>query len=418
MKNIEIKRLDTRCALCRLSEANEVGSHLAPNLLTAPAFSFDGKPKRDREIVDSFFINDCERNATYYGREVSPVKITTDLGHEMTEEEVDKNLNVLCFDHIFCKDCEKRFSIIESAYADFYLKDKQIHPRVAYLFWLSVFWRMSIGNMGLCMDFADELAIREILNRNLKPPRDIISSSDSLGDFGYALFRLDTPLRKGDSGIMGSCQLQAPYLILVADYAVVLFKNYSKLHKCSNVFGWKIDKEDINAYDKEVVELEMSIKDLYAFKRFIIDQHFNSFNPEQEKVFRTIREYERSKGKPIEKNSLYSTMQLLKIYDQERFQVRNAYRFKIAYIKTLKAKSEGVSYDFLQDRDVMLTQSDVDNYIKDLKKLQREGMPLEPFAFAREFLNDDTIPSFNEVFEQFRQESHLDVPELKDLTFS
>lgn len=52
MNNLEIPRLDSLCALCRDKEADETGSHMVPNLLTAVAFTFDGKVRRDREIVE------------------------------------------------------------------------------------------------------------------------------------------------------------------------------------------------------------------------------------------------------------------------------------------------------------------------------------------------------------------------------
>lgn len=53
MKNLEIPRNDSLCALCRINNANETGSHMVPNLLTSVALSFDGKAKRDREIVEN-----------------------------------------------------------------------------------------------------------------------------------------------------------------------------------------------------------------------------------------------------------------------------------------------------------------------------------------------------------------------------
>ena len=56
MKNIVIPRNDDRCALCRIAKANETGSHMVPNLLTAVAFSFDGNYKRGREIVEKYHI--------------------------------------------------------------------------------------------------------------------------------------------------------------------------------------------------------------------------------------------------------------------------------------------------------------------------------------------------------------------------
>ncbi len=164
MSNIVIPRLDDKCALCRNEKADQTGSHMVPNLLTAVAFSFDGKSKRDREIVELYNLSDHTMDSVYYGREVSQEKYMSDLGHAMTDEEFEANTNVLVRDNIFCKGCEKRFSVVETAYGDYYKGiKKDVNPRVAYLFWLSVVWRMSIGYMAFFLDAKDELAMRDIL---------------------------------------------------------------------------------------------------------------------------------------------------------------------------------------------------------------------------------------------------------------
>ena len=152
-------------------------------------FSFDGLAKRDREIVEKYHLNTPEANSVFYGRNVSPEKISYDLGHEMTDEEVEGNINTLCYDYIFCKDCEKRFGILESAFGEYYRSGKEIHPKLAYLFWLSVFWRMSVGYMSIFMDAEDELELRRILQQNLKSRDEIINASEKdLGNFGYVVF--------------------------------------------------------------------------------------------------------------------------------------------------------------------------------------------------------------------------------------
>ena len=330
MKNLVIPRNDDRCALCRIAKANETGSHMVPNLLTAVAFSFDGKYKRDREIVEKYHKNAPDSNSVHYGRNVAADKVTADLGHEMTDEELDNNINTLCYDYIFCKDCEKRFGVLETAFGDYYKTGKSLHPRLAYLFWLSVFWRMSIGYMGLFMDARDELDIRGILDKNLKIREEITGSTEKMGDYGYAVFRLDEPLSKGDSGVFGTNRPRSPYVILVADQVVVLFTNYSKLHKKTIVFGYEIDKDNINTYRKDdYIELEMSIEELYDFKKQIVESTYDVFGREQEEMARRIREMECTSGKACSKKDFYAIMQLLKPREK-KMRVRQAYRFRAA----------------------------------------------------------------------------------------
>ena len=203
-------------------------------------------------------------------------------------------------------------------------------------------------------------------------------------------------MQKGDSGILGINNPHSPYIILVADYVVILFANANKLHKSTNVFDWEIDIEDINTPNaEEYIELGIDINEFYDFRKLIVEESYSGLGSAQEKVARIIREKERSEGKPIDRCTFYQTMQSLK--EPPAFHVRQAYRFRAAYIKMLEAAERGEAYDYLYDRELMLNQKDVDNYIADLKKLKEQGISLLPFAFAKEFLRDDSLPSFKEL---------------------
>ena len=145
---LKIDRCDNRCALCREVEADKTGSHLAPNFMIHGMFSFDGKGRRNREISMRDHLNTSER-MVYYGPEVSPDAINADHGGDLTDEELEENVNNLVIDYLFCKACEDRFGILETYYATYYAewKHEEVNSRVAYLFWLSVFWRMCVGRM-------------------------------------------------------------------------------------------------------------------------------------------------------------------------------------------------------------------------------------------------------------------------------
>lgn len=111
---------------------------------------------------------------------------------------------------------------------------------------------------------------------------------------------------------------------------------------------------------------------------------------------RRIREMERTSGKAYSKKDFYAIMQLFKPHEKT-MRVRQAYRFRAAYVKMLEARARGEEYDFLKDRELMLTQDDVKNYIEDLTNLKERRESLIPFAFAREFLHDDSIPPFEDT---------------------
>lgn len=168
-QNMCVNRYDTRCCLCRVLPANKTGSHMVPNFLAHPTFSWDGEGKRFHEALNHHFMNEPDKNCQFYGREVPDWRFAQGEGKkEVTEEDIEKNVNQLEYDNEFCSRCEDRFGVLESAYSIFYSgQQKTIHPRVAYLFWLSVLWRMSMGSMSIFMDMHDELALRKLLDENM-----------------------------------------------------------------------------------------------------------------------------------------------------------------------------------------------------------------------------------------------------------
>lgn len=328
------------------------------------------------------------------------------MGHEITDEELEKNTNLPCYGNIFCYQCENRFGVLETTYGEYYKGLKNdINPRIAYLFWLSVYWRMAIGYMGIFMDGEDEFALRDILNKNIHSYNEIINSKEKLGDYGYVIFRVKDGIIKGDSGILGTRTPHCPYVILVADYVVALFNNYKKRHSKVHIFNWEIYKEDINTPDKPFDYIEISIEEFYEFRDNIIDNGYNEgLGAEREKLARKIREYERSQGKPVNKYEVKKLMDMAHLVDSENvhLRVRKLYRFEAAYMKMIEAQKNGISYDFLKDRQLMLNQEDINNYIVDLQNLRKHNHSIDGFPFAKEFLEDETITSFEEIINKYR----------------
>lgn len=386
-KGVEVPRYDKLCALCRSKEANEVGSHLAPNFIIHQAFSFDGTGKRDREISYLTHLNDPLETA-YYGRQVMAETIEADLGHEMTDEEIDENINNLVYDYIFCKDCEKRFGILETEYSKLYGEGKQINPRIAYLFWLSVFWRMSIGYMAIMLDIHDELEIRNILNSHITSRDEIIASELDLGNFGYVVFHADG-IMKGDSGIFGTRATKCPYIIIVNDLVVALVRDNQQRHR----IGYKnISKDYVNSWSDENIFIhEISLEEFARMKRWIIDESLRvGYGLEREKVARTLQEECRSEGNAnafdLNKSLLEDARSLDVAEGEPRHSYRNMRRFWIGELKYHACLRLGKSYDILKDRSLFLFQFDIDNYKEDLIKSARKGYPVSHLPYAKRLI--------------------------------
>lgn len=108
-------------------------------------FSYDGSRERDKVVVAVNSLGEGKLDR-YFGHQVYDDTIKELLGHGLSDEELDeesKKTNALTIDHIFCSECEKRFSVLEDWYAEILKGNKDYPPQIPYLFWMSVVWRMA-----------------------------------------------------------------------------------------------------------------------------------------------------------------------------------------------------------------------------------------------------------------------------------
>ena len=391
MAALRINRYDTRCALCRAEEATKTGSHIVPNFLIHPMFSFDGKGKRNREISIRECLNQ-EGTNIYYGPQVSPEAIEADHGAPLTDEELDENVNNLEVDYLFCPNCENRFGILETEYAQFYKNETYaIHPRVAYLFWLSVFWRMTIGRSSIFMSGEDEFEIRRILNANITTIQEISKSEIELGDFGYVIWRTKG-LIKGDSGIFGTRTQHAPYLIIVNDLVVLLVNKVSKIKRDFPYAGWEIALDSINTYKNDDVYMtEITNEEFAQFQDFIVAESFKAgWGKCREEVELDIREQERTEGRLHcvlnERQQLDEARALDNLQGKPAYTFRNARRFQIARWKQYCAEQLGIEYDCLKDRTLFLFPYRLENYVHDLRKAAKAGCDVSHLPYVEKYL--------------------------------
>ena len=391
MPALKIPRYDDNCALCRVVKADKTGSHLAPNFLIHGAFSFDGKGGRFREIVTRDNLN-MQSRWLFYGQEVSPEAISADRGRSLTDEELEGNINVLECDNLFCSRCEARFALLESEYAKFYRGEKTaVNARVAYLFWISVFWRMGVGRMSIFLDGEDEFAMREILDRRITSASEICGSSADMGDFGYVLWRTKG-IRKGFSGIFGTRTEHSPYMVIVNDMVVMLLSGVSRLKGTVEYAGWEIALDSINTYRKpEVLVNEISLEEFARLKRFVLDESLEAgWGRLSEMVKLDCRERDRSSGKlhSVEKEA--ELIEAAKLVDGElgrpELIIRNLDVFFFGDVKRHWFARKGEEYDILEDENIMIFPFDIENYKSDLRRYNAAGRDISGMPMVDVFM--------------------------------
>lgn len=388
-RNLIIPRFDTKCCLCRKKPANKTGSHMVPNFLTAPTFTWDGKPKRNREALDHCFLNDVEKFVSYYGSEVPPERIEKTLGHEMTDADIEQNINQIEYDNEFCDCCEKRFGVLETAYSAYYnQQNKNISPRVSYLFWLSVLWRMQISRMGVFFSWNDEKTLREILDTNmLSTIKEIVNSANDLGNWRYAMFQA-TDLKEGDKGILAYRNEHAPYVVMYNDLVMVFFPTEPTDEKLT-VGPITVKRKMLNDWKQSEKYEKINRRFFWKVRDWIDISSYDYYDPAREETLLMVREMERTRNEEIseyKQDLLIKARRVSKGPKTEMFRLRKFERFFIAMKKLEEAQKKGEAYDPLQDEELMLTKENFDVYFEDLARFSRHSLneQIKNFPFYNE----------------------------------
>lgn len=375
-QNLVVGRNDTRCCLCRVMPANKTGSHMVPNFLAHPTFSWDGKGKRFHEALNHDFINAQERNCQFYGREVPDWRFALGEGKkDVTEEDIKQNVNQLEYDNEFCSYCENRFGVLEMAYSQFYNgQQKKIHPRVAYLFWLSVLWRMSMGSMSVFMDMHEELALHKLLNDNmLNTVKEIEESDTDLTDWRYAMYKADN-LRDGDKGILGYRKGCSPYVVMYNDL-VMVFYHHNPTDEELTIGPISVQREMLNDWHSEEKSLKVNRRWFWDVRDWIDESSYDFYDPAREKALISIRETERSENRVIDAKVKAEAIKVERLTmgpQGKILRIRKLPRIFGAWMRKKEAEEKGVAYDPLNDEDMFLQQRDFDQYYHDLAALSRD----------------------------------------------
>lgn len=375
-QNLVVGRNDTRCCLCRVMPANKTGSHMVPNFLAHPTFSWDGKGKRFHEALNHDFINALERNCQFYGREVPDWRFALGEGKkDVSEEDIKKNVNQLEYDNEFCSHCENRFGVLEMAYSQFYNgQQKKIHPRVAYLFWLSVLWRMSMGSMSIFMDIHEELALHKLLDDNmLNTVKEIEESDTDLADWRYAMYKADN-LRVGDKGILGHPKECPPYVVMYNDL-VMVFYHHNPTDEELTIGPISVQREMLNDWHSEEKSLKVNRRWFWDVRDWIDESYYDFYDPAREKALRSIREIERSENRVIDAQVKAEAIKVERLTmgpQGKMLRIRKLPRIRGVWMRKKEAEEKGVAYDPLNDEDMFLQQRDFDQYYHDLAALSRD----------------------------------------------
>lgn len=264
-----------KCRLCMKKPADAVGSHLVPHMLIQTLFSYDNTRGRDKEVAESFNLSGGEYGS-FFGRNVNNEVMSDIVNRPVSDEEIEyegSKHNLFTRDHVFCQDCEKRFSAVESFYSDVLSsKARSYPPAIPYLFWVSVFLRMSIGNMGIKLHPKDEERLRKILDRTLSKDREnILVDTKSLGGCAYGIYHCDD-IKDETTGIMGMHRYTIPYKALIGKDYINFFIRRNDAVEFNKRHGDPPDS--FNDGTKPEQRTEIPFISFWLAKRAILDENY------------------------------------------------------------------------------------------------------------------------------------------------
>lgn len=161
---------------------------------------------------------------------------------EVDDELIEKNNIDGIVDNYFCTGCEKKLAVIESAYS---VSIKNLptdeneyvslaSPFVGFLFWVSIFWRLSIQEgSGFKLKQKIEKRLGRIIAKYLEDDITKVQADQTdidLVDIGYKVLR--SPNYSDDNPTLMHWQpnYERPYSIMIDEYIIFLYIKKSHLN--------------------------------------------------------------------------------------------------------------------------------------------------------------------------------------------
>jgi hypothetical protein len=227
-----------KCLICKKENADKKGSHIVPHFLIKRVDNESGNKDRDKELG---FVIKPGHTTSYFGRAVLPEKLE-ELYGQIDDDLIENNKIDGIVDNYFCSGCEKKLSVIESAYSNSLKltpEDKEEFisvdlPFVGFLFWASIFWRLSIQEgSGFKLKKKIENRIGRIISKYIDDDISKVLTDKNdvdLTEIGYKVLR-SAPYSDGNPTLMHwQPNYERPYSIMVDEYIVFLYTKKSHLN--------------------------------------------------------------------------------------------------------------------------------------------------------------------------------------------
>jgi hypothetical protein len=294
-----------KCLVCGKNDANQTGAHIFPAWMIASAFDINNRT-RGHEII--YALQPFDSKLPFFGNSVHTDKIIEQIGRDLTEKEIENQKNYLTVDNLWCRACERRFSIIE----EYFLEnvERQVtdftncnntsiyelstaNNYIIRLFFYSLFLRAHLsGFMGYKLNSRAFLKLKYFINHyiqdNLLNTKNFIDSSyrkDQL--LKYPIRCLKTEQKNSTEGwIYVHEKHDRPYCFIINKYFIQFYgkgdqANF-KLEDFFSISSIITEMNDIKNYEEDVFKIGLINYKLYTtvkkhYINYVTDIRMNNY---------------------------------------------------------------------------------------------------------------------------------------------
>jgi hypothetical protein len=285
-----------KCLVCGKNEANQTGAHIFPAWIIASAFDINSRT-RDHEIV--YALQPFDSKLPYFGNSVQTDKIIDQIGRDLTDDEIVNQQNYLTVDNLWCRTCERKFSIVE----EYFLEnvDRQVtdftncnntsiyklstaNNFIIRLFFYSLLLRAHLSSfMGFKLNLRAFRKLKYFVNHyiqdNLLNTKNFIDSSyrkDQL--LKYPIRCLKTEQENATEGwVYVHEKHDRPYCFIINKYFIQFYgKGDQTNFKPADFFSVSsiiTEMEDIKNYKEDVFKIGLINYELYT----IVKKHYINY---------------------------------------------------------------------------------------------------------------------------------------------
>jgi len=227
------------CALCKEKEADKKNTHYLTDSIIRSCLNEDGSNERERG-----FYFDMSSNTPYVNfnfQRVTSIEVLEEaLGRVPTDEEIEKAKEIpFSVDYVFCSDCEKKFTEIETPFIENILpklRNEDLESTEILNFdnvkIIKIFFYLQVWRNAICEDsykLSDE--VLEELRLSILDYNNLTNENIPIFPIHITYLNVTGEQKNYTSNIVGSTNDKNPNIIIMNDFVIQFFETKESVNE-------------------------------------------------------------------------------------------------------------------------------------------------------------------------------------------